>query len=401
MLNLMRVMRNMAASETSKFKLMASGVIPFAFVVIMMLYIFGPGGDLLDFGVALPEITIEKVDFIDSEIQATVRNTGPIPVQVVMADVNDRIQPAAVEPDGFLERYETTLVRIPFEWNEAEPYRIGITIDDGTRFEKEIESAAFALEFTLDIAIFFAIIGTYVGIIPVMIGLLWLPFIKKISKQKYHFFLALTAGLLLFLAIDSIEESIEVSNENLANSFNGSLLVGTVIVLSFLTLYYLGNKIVAKADSLNFSKPVAIGLMISIGIGLHNFGEGLAIGAAVGIGSIAFSTFLIVGFALHNTTEGIAIAAPMSRGKLMLGKLAIMGMIAGTPAIFGAWIGGFAYSPFTSVIFLAIGAGAIFQVILILMKWIQKENDGNLSNLSVVSGFAIGMLVMYLTSILV
>lgn len=391
----------MAASNTSKFKVAASGVIPFAFVIVLMLYIFGPGGDLLDFGIALPEITIEKIDFIDSEIQATVRNTGPIPVQVVVADVNDRIQPAAVEPDGYLERYETTLVRIPFEWNEAEPYRIGITIDDGTRFEKEIESAAFALEFTLDLAIFFAIIGTYVGIIPVMIGLLWLPFIKKISKQKYHFFLALTAGLLLFLAIDSIEESIEVSNENLANSFNGALLVSTVVVLSFLALYYVGNKIISKSDSLHFSKPVAIGLMISIGIGLHNFGEGLAIGAAVGIGSIAFSTFLIVGFALHNTTEGIAIAAPMSRGKLMIGKLAIMGLIAGSPAIFGAWIGGFAYSPFTSVVFLAIGAGAIFQVILVLLKWIQKENDGNLSTLSVVSGFAIGMLVMYFTSIFV
>ncbi|ARS64989.1 zinc transporter ZupT [Candidatus Nitrosomarinus catalina] len=391
----------MAASDTSKFKVAASGVIPFAFVIVLMLYIFGPGGDLLDFGIALPEITIEKVDFIDSEIQATVRNTGSIPVQVVVADVNDRIQPAAVEPDGYLERYETTLVRIPFEWNEAEPYRIGITIDDGTRFEKEIESAAFALEFTLDLAIFFAIIGTYVGIIPVMIGLLWLPFIKKISKQKYHFFLALTAGLLLFLAIDSIEESIEVSNENLANSFNGALLVSTVVVLSFLALYYVGNKIISKSDSLHFSKPVAIGLMISIGIGLHNFGEGLAIGAAVGIGSIAFSTFLIVGFALHNTTEGIAIAAPMSRGKLMIGKLAIMGLIAGSPAIFGAWIGGFAYSPFTSVVFLAIGAGAIFQVILVLLKWIQKENDGNLSTLSVVSGFAIGMLVMYFTSIFV
>jgi len=397
----MRMEWNMAVNNTSKFKVAASGVIPFTFVIILMLYIFGPGGDLLDFGVALPEITIEKVDFIDSEIQATVRNTGPIPVQVVVADVNDRIQPAAVEPDGYLERFETTLVRIPFEWNEAEPYRIGITVDDGTRFEKEIESAAFALEFTPDLAIFFAIIGTYVGIIPVMIGLLWLPFIKKISKQKYHFFLALTAGLLLFLAIDSIEESIEVSNENLANSFNGALLVATVVVLSFLALYYVGNKIVSKSDSLNFSKPVAIGLMISIGIGLHNFGEGLAIGAAVGIGSIAFSTFLIVGFALHNTTEGIAIAAPMSRGKLMIGKLAIMGIIAGSPAIFGAWIGGFAYSPFTSVIFLAIGAGAIFQVILILLQWIQKENDGNLSTLSVVSGFAIGMLVMYLTSILV
>ena len=388
-------------NNSSKGKVIASGVIPFVFVIIMMAYIFGPGADLLDLGIPLPEITIEKVDFVDSEIQATVRNTGPIPVEVVMADVNDRIHPAAVEPDGFLERYETTLVRIPFEWNEAEPYIIGITIDDGTRFEKEIEAAAPALQPTLDLAIFFAIIGTYVGIIPVMIGLLWLPFIKKISKSKYHFFLALTAGLLLFLAFDSIEEAIEVSNENLASSFNGALLVATVVVLSFLGLYYSGEKLVQRANKSKLAKPVAIALMISIGIGLHNFGEGLAIGAAVGMGSIAFSTFLIVGFALHNTTEGIAIAAPMSRGKLMIGKLVAMGMIAGAPAIFGAWMGGFVYSPFTSVIFLAIGAGAIFQVILVLMKWLREEGDKNLSSASVASGFAVGMLVMYLTSILV
>ena len=389
------------SNNMSKGKIIASGVIPFVFVILMMVYIFGPGADLLDFGVLLPEVTIEKIDFIDSEIQATVRNTGHIPVEVVMADVNDRIQPAAVEPDRFLERFETTLVRIPFEWNVAEPYTIGITVEDGTRFEKEVEAAAPALELSLDLAIFFAIIGTYVGIIPVMIGLLWLPFIKKISKQKYHFFLALTAGLLLFLAIDSIEEAVEVSDENLASSFNGTLLVSTVTVLSFLGLYYAGNKLVDRANSSKFTKPVAIALMISIGIGLHNFGEGLAIGAAVGMGSIAFSTFLIIGFALHNTTEGLAIAAPMSRGKLMLGKLVAMGIIAGSPAIFGAWIGGFVYSPFTSVIFFGIGAGAIFQVIVVILKWIYDENDQKLSTMAVVSGFAVGMLVMYLTSILV
>ena len=389
------------SSNSSKIKVIASGLIPFLFVILLMVYIFGPGAELLDFGIILPEITIEKIDFIDSEIQATVRNTGHIPVEIVMADINDRIQPAAVEPDRFLERFETTLVRIPFEWNEAEPYTIGITVEDGTRFEKEIEAAAPALELSLDLAIFFAIIGTYVGIIPVMIGLLWLPFIKRISKQKYHFFLALTVGLLLFLAIDSIEEAIEVSNENLADSFNGTLLITTVTVLSFLGLYYSGNKLIEKAGSSKFTKPVAIALMISIGIGLHNFGEGLAIGAALGMGSIAFSTFLIVGFALHNTTEGIAIAAPMSRGKLMIGKLAAMGIIAGSPAIFGAWIGGFVYSPFTSVIFLAIGAGAIFQVIVVIMKWIQEESNQSLSNIAVVSGIAVGMLVMYLTSILV
>ena len=386
---------------SSKGKVIASGLIPFVFVVLMMVYLFGPGADLLDFGVILPEITIEKIDFVDSEIQATVRNTGHIPVEIVMADINDRIQPAAVEPDRFLERFETTLVRIPFEWNEAEPYTIGITVEDGTRFEKEVEAAAPALELSLDLAIFFAIIGTYVGIIPIMIGLLWLPFIKKISKQKYHFFLALTVGLLLFLAIDSIEEAVEISDENLADSFNGTLLVSTVVILSFLGLYYSGNKLVEKAGSSKFTKPVAIALMISIGIGLHNFGEGLAIGAALGMGSIAFSTFLIVGFALHNTTEGIAIAAPMSRGKLMIGKLAAMGIIAGSPAIFGAWIGGFVYSPFTSVIFLAIGAGAIFQVIVVIMKWIQEESNQSLSTIAVVSGIAVGMLVMYLTSILV
>ncbi len=393
-------------NKSSKGKIIVSGIIPFAFLVLLIAYIFGPGSDLLDLGVPLPEITMEKVDFVDSEIRVTVRNTGPIPVEIVMADINDRIQPAAIEPDRFLERYETALVRIPFAWNEAEPYRIGLTIEDGTRFEKEIEAAAPALEPSLELVGFFALIGTYVGIIPVMIGLLWLPFIRKISKNKYHFFLALTAGLLLFLGIDSIEEALDVSEENLAGSFNGALLVATVVVLSFLGLYYSGEKLIRRAASSRIAKPTAIALMIAIGIGLHNFGEGLAIGAAVGLGSIAFSTFLIVGFALHNTTEGIAIAAPMSRGKAvigkaLIGKLAGLGLIAGAPAIFGAWVGGFVYSPFTSVIFLAVGAGAIFQVIITILRWIREEGDKNLSSAAVVSGFAAGMLIMYLTSILI
>ena len=389
------------SNKTSKAKLIASGAIPFVFVILLIAYIFGPGSDLLDLGVPLPEITMEKIEFIDSEIHVTVRNTGPIPVVIAMADVNDRIQSAAIEPDKFLERFETALVRIPFSWNVAEPYTIGLTVDDGTRFEKEIEAAAPVLESNFELVGFFAIIGTYVGIIPIMIGLLWLPFIKKISKNKYHFFLALTAGLLLFLGIDSVEEALEVSKENLAGIFNGALLVATVIVLSFLGLYCSAEKLVKRAESSRMTKPVAIALMIAIGIGLHNFGEGLAIGAAVGLGSIAFSTFLIVGFALHNTTEGIAIAAPMSRGKTTIGKLAGLGMIAGVPAIFGAWVGGFVYSPFTAVVFLSIGAGAIFQVIITILKWIREEGDKQLSSIAVVSGISIGMLIMYLTSILV
>ena len=406
-LNLMRVILNMTVNlNSSQGKMIASGLIPFVLIIVLAVYIFGPGSDLLDFGTPLPEITMEKIDFVDSEIHVIVRNTGPIPIEVVMADINDRIQPAAVEPDGFLDRYETALVRIPFEWNEAEPYIVGLTIEDGTRFEKKVESATPALKLNLELFGLFAVIGTYVGIIPVMIGLLWLPFIRRISKSKYHFFLALTVGLLLFLGIDAIEEAIDVSNENLAGSFNGVLLTATVVVISFIGLYYAGQKLIDRADSSKLTKPVAIALMIAIGIGLHNFGEGLAIGAAVGLGSIAFSTFLIVGFALHNTTEGIAIAGPLSKDKSLskkslITKLVGFGLIAGSPAIFGAWIGGFSYSPFSSVIFLAIGAGAIFQVIVVILRLIREEGDKNLSGSSVVAGVAIGMLVMYLTSILV
>jgi zinc transporter ZupT len=292
-------------------------------------------------------------------------------------------------------------VRIPFSWNVAEPYLIGITTDDGTRFEKEVEAAAPSLQPSLELAGFFAIIGTYVGIIPVMIGLLWLPFIKRISKSKYHFFLALTAGLLLFLGIDATEEALEVSKEALAGSFNGVLLVATVVLLSFLALYYVGERLVQNASLSRMTKSVAVALMVSIGIGLHNFGEGLAIGAAIGLGQVALSTFLIVGFAIHNTTEGIAIASPLAKGKPMIRLLAGLGLLAGSPAVFGAWIGGFVYSPFTAIIFLSIGAGAIFQVIVILIRWLQDEGDKKLSSAAVVSGLAVGMLVMYLTSILI
>ena len=391
----------MENNSTSRKKIILSGLIPFAFVILMVSFIFGPGSAMLELGIPLPEISIEKVIFIDSEIQAVVRNTGPIPVTIVMADVNDRIQPAAVEPDGTLQRFETATVRIPYEWNVSEPYSIGITLDDGLRFEKIIESATYEISFTTDNALLFAVIGIYVGVIPVMIGLLWYPFIKKIKKQSFHFFLALTAGLLLFLAIDAIDEAIEISNENLSQIFNGNLLIFTVIALSFLGLYYAGDKLAKNSTKTNLSRNVAIALMISIGIGLHNFGEGLAIGASVGLGSIAFTSFLIVGFALHNTTEGIAIASLMSRGKMMIGMLFCLGLIAGVPAIFGTWIGGFQYSPFSIIIFLAIGAGAIFQVLVVLLKWIYDENQKTLSNASVISGFVVGILIMYITSIVI
>lgn len=426
--------------NVSRARTIASGVIPFVLVIGLVVYVFGPGADMLDLGVPLPEITIERVMFVDSEIHAVVRNTGPIPVSVVIADVNDRIHPAAIEPDGYLERYETALVRIPFDWNEAEPYVIGITVNDGTRFEREVEAAAKSLEPSWDMVGFFAVIGSYVGVIPVLIGLLWLPFMRRMGKNVYVFFLAVTIGLLLFLALDSIEEAVDVSRENLAGSFNGLMLLATSVVLSFLGLYYAGERLVGVRSS-KFTRPMVIAMMISIGIGLHNFGEGLAIGAAVGLGSVAFGAFLIIGFAIHNVTEGVAIAAPLSHARASVWQLGVLGVVAGAPAIFGGWVGAFAFSPFTSVIFLGVGAGAIFQVMVVLIRWIGRDsvgmcgndndngadasscepngmNDktalddstvrvkcddrgGGLFSAPFAIGIAIGMLIMYITSILV
>ena len=421
-------------SFNSKARIIVGGVVPFAFVVLMLVYILGPGSNTLSFGVVLPEIIIEKIDFLDSEIKVTVRNTGTIPVDIAVADVDDRIQPAAVEPDSYLKRFETSVIRIPFVWNEAQPYTIGVTLSDGTRFEKSVDAASPAP--TTDLVGFFAVIGTFVGIIPIMIGLMWLPFIKRVSVSTHTFFLALTVGLLLFLGIDAVEEALNVASESgLSASFNGTLLVFTVVVITFLGLHYFGERLVGGYANKSFgvAKPMAVALMIAASIGLHNFGEGLVIGAAVGLGSLAFSAFLIVGFALHNTTEGIAIASAAAaadtntptkngdgksrkgkHGTFFILKLAGLGILAGSPAIFGAWLGGLNYSPLGSIIFISIGAGAIFQVVIVVLLWLRGRDDKNnnssnsnsyykqgLFSPSVAGGVVTGLLIMYLTSILI
>ena len=385
---------------SSKPKIAISAIAPIVLLAILILFLLGPASTFLQFGIVLPEISIEKVEFIENEIQATVRNTGPVGVNVVVADVNDRIQPAAIEPDIHLERFETGLVRIPYDWNEGQPYTIGLTIDDGTRFEKQVDAASASLEPNSELFVFLGIIGLLIGVVPIMIGLLWYPFIKKLGKNAFNFFLAFTIGLLLFLGLDAIEEAFEISNTHLASVFNGELLIATVVILSFLGLYGIGNILIKRSEFSKLSKGLAISLMVAVGIGLHNLGEGLAVGAAIALGQVALSTFLIIGFAIHNTTEGLAIAAPLTRTKSVIGKMVGFGLIAGIPAIFGTWIGGFSFSPFFTIIFLSIGAGAIFQVVWSIFKFIKEESD-SFSSISIICGIASGLVVMYLTSIII
>ena len=425
-----------------KTKTIVIALIPLVVLAGMIVFLFGPGQALLNTGIPLPNVTIERIEFHEGKIISLIRNTGPETIEISLADVNDRITAAAIEPGKTLPRLAEAKVIIPFNWNEGVPYEIGITTSDGTRFSNGVEAAALAPTPNIQQASYFAVIGTYVGVIPVLIGLLWYPFIKRLSTSKYSFFLSLTAGLLVFLGIDALVEGNEIAGENVAGAFNGQVLIAMVTIISFLSLLYVSEKLIERASSRKQSsssnasasasastpsqmssivsekkymaKSVAISLMISIGIGLHNLGEGLAIGAAVLLGEVALSTFLIVGFTLHNTTEGLAIVAPMAKaGKVKIRKLLVMGLIAGAPAILGTWIGGFMYSPLAAIVFLAIGAGAIFQVVFSIASMVVNNNkNGNdintenkkkpsLLSTSVVAGFIVGMAIMYVTSLMI
>lgn len=430
--------RNNSHYPISK-KTIVFGIVPFIVIGTMLILLLSSPGILFQSPMEpLPQISIEKVEFSDQYIVAFVRNTGPSEITIAQADVNDRIHPAAIEPGQTLSKFADAKVIIPFIWNPGEPYNIGITTDDGTRFEKTIDSAAQVPRPTIEQASSFALIGTYVGVIPVMMGLVWYPFIRRLSISKYNFFLSLTAGLLVFLGIDALLESNEIAMDNLAPAFNSQILIIIVAIVSFLALQYVSQKLVQRASKSKSDvgynseitsrstpdlqqkdvhsssgtslqqqlliRPLAISMMISIGIGLHNFGEGLAIGAAVLLGEIALSSFLILGFTLHNTTEGLAIVAPMAKTRrIPIRKLIIMGLIAGVPTIIGAWIGGFLYSPVATVIFLSIGAGAIFQVVYSIGSWMHHTSGSKalLGNFSIIIGFALGMLLMYLTGLLI
>lgn len=388
--------------EQPSAKLVASAVIPLVVLGVMIAFLLWPGNGLLNIGVPLPDVTIERVEFLDGKITAYIRNTGPQAIEIAQADINDRIFPAAIEPSKSLERFAEAKVVIPFQWIEGQPYEIGVTTSDGTRFAREIAAAAPTPQPDAGRLSLFALLGTYVGVIPVMIGLLWYPFIRRLSQPKYNFFLSLTAGLLLFLGIDALVEANEISIENVAGAFRGQLLIAVAAIVSFLALMYVSDRLVdGTAKKRLIQGSFAIALMVAIGIGLHNLGEGLAIGGAMVVGEVALSTFLIVGFTLHNTTEGLAIVAPLAKEKPKISYLVALGIIAGAPAIAGTWIGGFVATPVASVVFLAIGAGAVFQVVVVIGRLISRSSGGRFLTGPTAAGLAAGMLIMYLTTLLI
>ncbi|MCI0608409.1 MAG: ZIP family metal transporter, partial [Anaerolineae bacterium] len=205
--------------------------------------------------------------------------------------------------------------------------------------------------------------------------------------------------LLIFLGLDTLAEALEFAAE-VPGPFQGIGLIGIGAVATFLLLDAISKQQTALTGN-EADRRLAIAFMIAVGIGFHNLGEGLAIGAAYNVGEIALGTFLVVGFIIQNITEGLGIIAPVLRDRPSLGRLALMGLVGGAPAIIGAWIGGYTPSPFLAVLFLAIGTGAIFEVVYEITKLIQKDTQREAMPMTVFSGVVTGMLLLWVTGLLI
>jgi zinc transporter ZupT len=336
----------------------------------------------------------------ENEFVVPVTNGGPDPVTVAQVNVNDALTGFQMDSGRTIPPLGSTEINIPYTWVEGEAYGITLITSTGTTFDAEVPVALLTPGFSGETFWRYALIGFYVGVVPVSLGLLWYPFLRRLGTSGLNFVLALTVGLLVFLVVDTLLEAGEVAGE-LPGVFSGIPLVVMVSLLTLLGL--LGAERFFRRGREQASR-LSTSYRISFGIGLHNLGEGLAIGAAFALGETALGTFLVLGFTLHNITEGVGIAAPILRERPHLSHFVWLALLGGGPAILGTWIGGFVYSNLLSTVFLAIGAGAILQVIYevtrLLLKDAARSKAAALSGANL-GGLTAGIAVMYATALLV
>ena len=224
---------------------------------------------------------------------------------------------------------------------------------------------------------------------------------RNLSSEVRCFFNAIATGVLLFLLVETLIESIEPVEHALeavtveSGGTWGEFAAKTAVFLGCFGLGLLGlvyydkwmsqrghrsltsvgpgaasrseYRFAGRIHSL--SQPKRIALFIAIGIGLHNFAEGLAIGQSAASGAVDLAVLLIVGFGLHNATEGFGIVAPMAAEEDLpsWGFLALLGVIGGGPTFVGTIIGQAWVSEWLDMAFLALAAGSILYVVVQLL----------------------------------
>jgi hypothetical protein len=378
-------------------------LVPLAALLIVVVW-WGPADAVRGNYPPVEELTFQRVVLEPDTILATVLNDGPDQVTIAQVQVDEAFWAFSADRSQVLEHLDRTTLRIPYPWVEGEVHLVKVLTSTGATFEYEVGVAVATPKPSARFFGVFTLIGVYVGVLPVAIGLLWFPFLTGLSNRGMSFLLALTVGLLLFLFVDGASDGLEAAG-GLAESFQGIVLFVLAAVVAYLTLEWLGGELRARSTAVGGNPGWALALCIATGIGLHNFAEGLAIGSAFALGEASLGALLIVGFTLHNTTEGLAIVAPLARGgrRVPIGAFVRLGLIGGVPTIGGAWLGGFVYSPVWAVLFLAFGVGAIAQVI----GQIARQTAGNstavrwLSEGPAMAGLLAGFAVMYATGLMV
>ena len=351
-------------------------------------------------GPDIEQVAVERTVLSPGVIELTVRNTGADPVQIAQVFVND----VFVDVSGGsnpIQRLQTAAVQLKHPWQDGQPYLVSMLTSTGVVIEHEIP-AAVATPAAGSAVGPMALLGTYVGIIPVTLGMMVLPLLRRARPSVVQALLALTVGLLAFLALDGGLEAVDLS-ERAGGAFGGTALVVLGAGLAFLALTAIDRVLRARRDRARTTSG-AVGLplatSIAVGIGLHNLGEGLAIGSAYAVGELALGAFLVVGFALHNLTEGIAIVSPLTRQRPSLIQLAGLGLLAGAPAIAGAMLGAAVNNGELSAFLLGVGVGAIVQVIVQIAPALRGQSGQALTP-ATIGGIAAGVLIMYATGLLV
>jgi zinc transporter, ZIP family len=350
----------------------------------------------------LDEFDVRRVTFEPGTIRIHVTNPQPDDLTIATVTVDDAIVPYSLDGPQTLGRLRSSTIVVPYDWVDGEPISVGVTSSTGIQTTEEIPAAVATPTASARSILGYGLIGFLVGVVPIAFGLLWLPSLRRSSPQWLAAFMALTGGLLTFLAVEALSEALD-RQATLPSAMGGAGLVLLGVAVSYLTLTLLSHRLGGESGGGAPLGGLALATLVAIGIGLHNFGEGLAIGSSFALGELTLGTFFIVGFMIHNVTEGLGIAAPAAEGRahVSLRRLAVLTLVAGAPAILGAWVGGFVTSDLLGVLFFAAAAGAALEVVTEVGRYVARRAPGGLSSPYVLGGFLAGLAIMYVTGLLV
>jgi zinc transporter, ZIP family len=349
------------------------------------------------------EFDIRRIELEPGEVRIRVTNPQRDDLTIASVTVDEAIVPFTVEGSTTLERLRSSTIVVPYDWVEDEPLSVGVTSSTGIETTEEIAAAVETPGPSPEGFFGYAVIGFLVGVLPVALGLLWLPSLRRAAPEWLAAFMAFTAGLLAFLAFEALSEAIELQAA-LPSGLGGTGAILLGVAMSYLTMTYISQRFAAGENQgpSGTVSGLALATLVATGIGLHNLGEGLAIGSSFALGELSLGTFLIVGFMIHNVTEGLGIATPIAEGgRASFARLTALVLLAGAPTILGAWIGGFLRSDVLGVLFFAAAAGAAFEVVVEVGRYVARRAPGGLTSGYAIGGFLAGIVVMYVTGLLI